>query len=134
MAGVLGPALHDRELVQRRVVGLYDFLTRPRTHFLGTDSADLDDLTERAELAEQTLGRRPERQRQKPVDPPFKVRPRVDAQRPTRAFAGAEDVDDQRDIEPAHVFEEQRRASGLHDPVGYLGDLQVPVDGSRDAL
>ena len=48
------------------------------------------------------------------------------------AFLGAELVREHRELRTRNVGEEERRASGFHDPIGDLRDLEIRVDACRD--
>ena len=56
-AAVLRPALQDREVEQREVVVLDDFLARPALHFFGEELAQVGQHGQHLDFVEQALGR-----------------------------------------------------------------------------
>ncbi len=57
----------------------------------------------------------------------------VDSQRQRHPLARAVPVDEEGKARATHVLEEERRASGLHRPIGDGSDLEVRIDLTRNS-
>ena len=130
-SAVFGPALEDRQLVER-AVSTNDFLARRILDRLRHQIAQPAHHRQHLERVHDAFGHL---RRHELVDFRGEIVERLDAERQAHAFERSEHVAGDRHVEPGGLLEQQRRTAARHlaRAVGDGGDLEIRADRLVDA-
>ena len=130
-AAILRPALQHRNSRAKSPSCRITSLHGPLGNDLREERADLGQLRQHLQLADEALGHA---HFEKLGDAAGHLVDRVHFERDLHPPHAGEGVDQHRDVRALRLFEQQRRAAGLHAAVGEFGDLQLGIHFERDAL